>query len=404
MKKILNWTFGACFRTLGRFLAIFIVGLLLVFIGSKIGFKLPDWLGIAHVNAAYADGWIRNYDQLSRVNLYEINSSSLTALDVYVEQVYLQDADEDYNVSQYRDMFYYDNFDGFTVGQRGFIYEFGIDKTLNKNYLYSYSVAFCTNQDSFGTNYDIETYGGWYGTSWSEGANTNTDTLQYNSLNSLSTKPFGGTGTNNFKSCYQMNGYIVPDHNIAFMHLHFNKKSGTKSGVMVYMLGAKIEAQGIYTEAIEDIFSNVVENGGLATGEQMEQVQEQVDNVQQEIQDTNDTINNSDTTGAQDSAGGFFDDFQSEDFGLSSIVTAPLRGINAMLNDSCVAPSATYKGQNFSLPCGSMLWNRPGGEDFKSFMNVMYGGFLAYLVIRKFFLDVENLKNPDNDKVEVDKL
>lgn len=131
---------------------------------------------------------------------------------------------------------------------------------------------------------------------------------------------------------------------------------------------------------------------------------EKLDDLNQTQNDIKDSLNNSDTTGANNAANSFFNNFQDNDFGLSSIITAPLRAINAMLSDTCVSPSATYKGQTFSFPCGSMLWDREGGQDFRNFINIIYGGFLAYFVIRAFFLDIEKLKNPNNDKVEVQKL
>ena len=74
MKKIFNWTLGACFRTLGRFLAIFIVGVLLIFIGSKLGFKLDSILPIK-VNAATVNQWADNLPVLNRVQMYECGTN-----------------------------------------------------------------------------------------------------------------------------------------------------------------------------------------------------------------------------------------------------------------------------------------------------------------------------------------
>lgn len=68
MNKILNWIFGACFRTLGRFLAIFIVFVLLLFVGSKLDFELPSWLRLS-VNAST----ITSYDTYKN---YQNGSSS----------------------------------------------------------------------------------------------------------------------------------------------------------------------------------------------------------------------------------------------------------------------------------------------------------------------------------------
>lgn len=39
MRKILNWSLGGFFRTIGRFFAYFVIGVLIILIGAKIGFK-----------------------------------------------------------------------------------------------------------------------------------------------------------------------------------------------------------------------------------------------------------------------------------------------------------------------------------------------------------------------------
>ena len=39
MKKIINWSFGAFFRTIGRVFGYLVIGVLIMLIGAKIGFK-----------------------------------------------------------------------------------------------------------------------------------------------------------------------------------------------------------------------------------------------------------------------------------------------------------------------------------------------------------------------------
>lgn len=381
MKKILNWTFGACFRTLGRFLAIFIVGVLLIFIGSKIGIELPDWLSL-RVNAATKENWGLELTPIPRMNVYDAQTMNQITVrsQVIASQTSGSTYEKEWNVWEIGEK---------TYGANGYMWEFPSQLEHTPNYLYSYQLGMCATKSL--SSATIELFAGQYG------SKVNTDIYSQVSLNSMNSQVFSDWNANN---CYILYGYYVPSNDTAWSHMRIYSPNSVISNLGVYVFSFDIEPVGIWTSGIKDI----IDNSGFASADSVEQVQESVDKVEQEIQQTNDTITNDDTSGAQDSADGFFNDFQSEDFGLSSIVTAPLRGINAMLTDTCVAPSATYKGQTFSLPCGSMLWSRPGGEDFKSFINVMYGGFLAYLVISKFFLDVETLKNPNSDKVEVDKL
>lgn len=391
MNKILNWFFGSCFRTLGRFLAIFIVFFLLLFVGSKIGFELPDWLTL-RVNAAevfYNTNWSSTLPQLDRVDFKSCSGSKTCNT--------LLESEQDYISINYNNTFrtFNTNTTDMDIGSNGYIIE--TYANTRAGYLYEVNYYICSNKN-IRSSMDVNIYA----TFWGDGYNLgNTFNATYKT--DLGVIPGDQEDGRSFNYCSLFGGFIVPEQNYAWTAIRF-QRSSVLSDVYMSVISVEVNELGIYTDTIADLLNDSIENGSIASSEQVNEVKDQVTQVQDEIQNTNDTINNDDTSGAQDSAGGFFDGFQSEDFGLSSIVTAPLRGINAMLNDTCVAPSATYKGQTFSLPCGSMLWSRPGGQDFKNFINVMYGGFLAYLVIRKFFLDVENLKNPNNDRVEVDKL
>lgn len=385
MNKILNWTFGACFRTLGRFLAIFIVGVLLIFIGSKIGIELPDWLAL-NVKAVQIDGWAETLPALGRVDIKECTSQTTCSINksVYVDTM----VNANYTERNYATIDW-----DMSIGSNGYVII--SPWSAKANYLYNINYYVCFNKNIDTT--DINTM---YFTSSGNPIDTGNLYISNPGRSAMSVVPIiDGTPGSGFGRCYRYSNYAVPDQNYNWAALRI-QSSSVVSGVVASVISLDIRELGLWDEKFEDI----INNSGLASAESVEQVQQSVNQVEQEIQQTQDTITNDDTSGAQDSADGFFNDFQSEDFGLSSIVTAPLRGINAMLTDTCVAPSATYKGQTFSLPCGSMLWSRPGGEDFKTFINVMYGGFLAYLVIRKFFLDVETLKNPNSDKLEVDKL
>lgn len=57
MKKIINWTFGSVFRTIGRILAYLLIALLGVLIIQKNDIKITDLLGIYKVNAATLHSW-----------------------------------------------------------------------------------------------------------------------------------------------------------------------------------------------------------------------------------------------------------------------------------------------------------------------------------------------------------
>ena len=141
-----------------------------------------------------------------------------------------------------------------------------------------------------------------------------------------------------------------------------------------------------------------VEQNTQAIHEQTQQQQQNHEETQNYLEDTN-------STSTENSANNFFGNFSTSDTGgLSSIITAPLVMVNKMLDGQCVMPSATWKGATISLPCGDMLWSRPGASDLKNLLNVFYGGFICYYAIRKLFLMIEGMKDPTSDRIEVSDL
>lgn len=140
-------------------------------------------------------------------------------------------------------------------------------------------------------------------------------------------------------------------------------------------------------------------------------------NIHDRIQDTNlnlkeqnkklDDLNNNLTSSDIDTSGvgGFFNDFSNEDNGgISGVVTAPLRFIRKMSN-TCKPLYMDVLGADVELPCGTTLfWDKPEVNTFKVFWNTLVGGFLSYLLLRKLFKTIDDLKDPNNSRVDVMKL
>lgn len=126
-----------------------------------------------------------------------------------------------------------------------------------------------------------------------------------------------------------------------------------------------------------------------------------IDDTNDKLDDVNKSLNDDNIDSS--SAGSFFDSFSSTDHGgISGIITAPLVAIKKMLDKSCSPLSATYQGQKIELPCGYDFWSKMTA--IKEFINLTLGGILCYNIIRKLYKLIENMKNPDDDRVEVMKL
>lgn len=103
-----------------------------------------------------------------------------------------------------------------------------------------------------------------------------------------------------------------------------------------------------------------------------------------------------------------FSDFTANDFGLSSIVTAPLSLIQSLNNASCTdleIPLGPLFGSGVHdnkliLPCMTPIYQSYFGN-FLIYYQTITTGFIAYWVGIAFFNMIKQLKDPENDKIEV---
>lgn len=119
------------------------------------------------------------------------------------------------------------------------------------------------------------------------------------------------------------------------------------------------------------------------------------------IQENTDTIKDSDTSKSESQANNFFKNFKSDDHGLSGIITAPLNAINK-LTQSCVALSLPLPNNvgSIELPCMQTLYNQYV-PTILSLWHVVVYGLVGYWIYKDIYRIVNNIKNPDDDKVEV---
>lgn len=117
---------------------------------------------------------------------------------------------------------------------------------------------------------------------------------------------------------------------------------------------------------------------------------------------TNETLTDDNTQQAQDSAGGFFNDFTTDTHGLTAIITAPLSLIESITSSSCsplVIP-LPYVDKDLTLPCMGAIYSQYFGS-FLSVYQIITFGIVAYWVCIRIFNLVKDFKNPDHDEIEV---
>lgn len=132
---------------------------------------------------------------------------------------------------------------------------------------------------------------------------------------------------------------------------------------------------------------------------------EKQDETNEKLDDLNDNLTNSDTSGSQDTAGSFFGDFEENDHGLSSIITAPLEFIRNLLGHSCepLTFDLPFVDKQVSLPCIKPIYQEYFGLFFNLYQ-VITTGIIAYAVGIRIFGIVKGLQDPQNDRIEVLKL
>lgn len=131
--------------------------------------------------------------------------------------------------------------------------------------------------------------------------------------------------------------------------------------------------------------------------------QEAQSETNKSVKDVNDTLKNPNIENGTGSD--FFNNFTTSDNGgISAIVTKPLTIINNLLSNNNQCASLTLPSfmgvSNATLPSGCILWNN-ATTLMITLWNTFVCGLGSYFILKDIFRIIEDLKNPDNDKVEV---
>lgn len=136
-----------------------------------------------------------------------------------------------------------------------------------------------------------------------------------------------------------------------------------------------------------------------------EATKENKDAIDKNTEATNkqtETIKDSDTSDASNSANSFFNGFDSDDFGLSDIVTMPLEFIKGLSSNTCNSLSLPmpFINKTAELPCMTSIYQKYFGA-FLTLYQAISTGLISYWVCINIFALVQGFKNPENDQVEV---
>lgn len=330
IKKISNWLFGGFFRTIGRSLAVILLGALFAYFAYKSGFKITDLFGIEKVSAATS--WSTSQSRAYYDNHGVEGQTSFQNTPATITS--------DYPITQLQ-------------------YRVRSSSGLSTENYYSFTIGYLATPDS-----------------------VTPSEVRIQSINIIEQFDCGSwyrdanDGYQKIKCGFQpINEYSSSDY--LYIRVVFAGGGSYLTNIKTKLTGYDVQ-QGVSIVITENT-QKIIESQNAI----------------------NDSLNDSNTSTATNDALDFFNNFNDNSHGLSSIITTPLNTIRLMLSDTCVAPHTIYKGKTISLPCGSILWSRSGADSLKDFLNLVYGGLLSYYLVVNLFSLVNDFKNPDNDKIEV---
>ena len=220
----------------------------------------------------------------------------------------------------------------------------------------------------------------------------------------LDTSKIGLTITKESDNYYYLNLSVSPTTNyrvfefiIAFGNLesgeglNFNPDNATNT-ISLTTLSITYEADN--SGAINNQ-TNVITNQTNSIINQQGQTNQKLDNL-------NDNLTNSNSDDATNSASEFFSGFETDTFGLTSIITAPLNLIGSITSSSCspLGLPLPYVDKNLTLPCLTSIYKQHFGA-FLDIYQIITFGITAYWVLVRIFALVKDFKNPDHDEIEV---
>ncbi len=216
---------------------------------------------------------------------------------------------------------------------------------------------------------------------------------------SITTKPGGGEGVNNLTDTeISVTTFYCPIENIdlrpssAFRFSFSGNTTVPSTNIHFYFF----DYMSFYPKGTTD--SDIAS----AIQQQTNEITQQQQETNKQLGDLNDNLTNSDTSDASSSANEFFSGFESDDFGLSSIITAPLNLIKSITSSTCtpIGFKAPFVDQQITLPCMGNIYKKYFGSFLTLYQTITFG-IVAYWVSVNIFFMVKGFKDPDSDRIEV---
>lgn len=247
---------------------------------------------------------------------------------------------------------------------------------------------------SVGTNYRLRAEicanpnAEFTGVAWTR---TSTKKIDFAKMNQSCTFTTGFVG-----NAWYIDMYVVPTSSLssgAVSIVDFTFKLSTEI--------SSVQVMSFTVENIDSLSSQQLEEQ-KKTNEKLDKTNKELEDLNKNQKETNETLKDSDTSEASDSANSFFEGFDSDDFGLTDIITMPLEFIEGLSSGTCnsLKLPVPFVNQTIELPCMTDIYKKYFGA-FLTLYQTITTGFISYWVCINIFKLVQGFKNPDKDEIEV---
>ncbi len=491
MKQIFNWTAGAFFRSVGRFIFFVLIGGLFAFLIAKSGLKIPDFLNPLYiVNASVLDDWTSSqsryrYDDhgtntysswettphtweptlpVNKIQWRVKYSQGLSYENTYIIkfayrpipqavspsriQVYADTGTVEYEEITCGQWAY--NGDGFNVVQCTFTPKNNISAStwliievnLTQGYLTSLRTYMNQFEERTGTNAVI--------TQQTEKINetiTNLEeTIQQNNEELINVITENNQVCESFIIDKSTNGVINGYLSTDCKGLSSSSGSSHLSGF--YSLSSSSTLEGLRTDGYYCFYDDSKTAIGSRTRSSISSItipenakyvrfqtsnnanpffklyscMSNAESTNGKIEELNDTLTDTDTDEDSNSIYNQMHDFNLSIEGpLTSILNIPIQLLDDLLVDYNSTDSHsdlcfTLKGVESCIPSGDILWKRtttgvhdnryywfgtPDFVSFRSFFELVVGGYLTYLLLKKLVDSIEKGLDPTINEVKI---
>lgn len=162
---------------------------------------------------------------------------------------------------------------------------------------------------------------------------------------------------------------------------------------------------GVNEQSIQADLDKINDNinaTGSAINSNIDSMKEKQEETNKQLGDLNNNITNDNVDDASSSANDFFTGFESNDYGLTAIVTAPLNFIKSITSSTCTPLGfpLPFVDKRVELPCMNAIYKEHFGSFLTLYQTITFG-IVAYWVCVNTLATIRGFKDPNSDRIEV---